>query len=88
MGVGRFVGLKTIEVALNDGGARTLDLNEIVLSLGSHAAIPAIPGLELARPLTHIEALELDYPRSHLLVLGGPTSASRRLRLFTASAAA
>src|SRR5207237_6221772 len=28
-------------------------------------------GLEDARPLTHIEALELDYLPSHLVVLGG-----------------
>jgi pyruvate/2-oxoglutarate dehydrogenase complex dihydrolipoamide dehydrogenase (E3) component len=71
MGAGRFVGPKVIEVALNDGGARTLDGAEIVLNLGSHAAIPAIPGLEAARPLTHIEALELDILPSHLIVLGG-----------------
>src|SRR6185369_9483969 len=36
-----------------------------------HAAIPGIPGLEAARPLTHIEALDLDYLPSHLIVLGG-----------------
>ena len=71
MGAGRFVGPKVIDVALNDGGARTLDGAEIVLNLGSHAAIPAIPGLEAARPLTHIEALELDILPSHLIVLGG-----------------
>ena len=71
MGAGRFVGPKIIEVALNDGGARTLDGAEIVLNLGSHAAIPAVPGLEAARPLTHIEALELDTLPSHLIVLGG-----------------
>ena len=71
MGSGRFVGPKTIEVALNDGGARTLAGAEIVLNLGSHAAIPDIPGLAATRPLTHIEALELDYLPSHLIVLGG-----------------
>ena len=71
MGSGRFVGPKTIEVALNDGGARTLAGAEIVLNLGSHAAIPDIPGLAAARPLTHIEALEVDYLPSHLIVLGG-----------------
>ena len=71
MGSGRFVGPKTIEVALNDGGARALAGAEIVLNLGSHAAMPDIPGLEAARPLTHIEALELDYLPSHLIVLGG-----------------
>ena len=71
MGSGRFVGPKTIEVALNDGGARTLAGTEIVLNLGSHAAIPDIPGLAAARPLTHIEALEVDYFSSHMIVLGG-----------------
>jgi pyruvate/2-oxoglutarate dehydrogenase complex dihydrolipoamide dehydrogenase (E3) component len=32
--------------------------------------MPDIPGLEAAQPLTHIEALELDYVPSHLVVLG------------------
>jgi pyruvate/2-oxoglutarate dehydrogenase complex dihydrolipoamide dehydrogenase (E3) component len=71
MGSGRFVGPRTIEVALNDGGGRSLAGKEVVLNLGSHAAIPDIPGLEAARALTHIEALELDYLPSHLIVLGG-----------------
>jgi pyruvate/2-oxoglutarate dehydrogenase complex dihydrolipoamide dehydrogenase (E3) component len=71
MGNGRFVGPKTIKVALNDGGTRLLSGNEIVVNVGTHAAIPDIPGLEAARALTHIEALELDYLPSHLIVLGG-----------------
>jgi pyruvate/2-oxoglutarate dehydrogenase complex dihydrolipoamide dehydrogenase (E3) component len=71
MGSGRFVGPKVVEVALNDGGVRQLAGGEIVLNLGSHAAIPDIPGLDSARPLTHIEALELDNLPSHLIVLGG-----------------
>jgi pyruvate/2-oxoglutarate dehydrogenase complex dihydrolipoamide dehydrogenase (E3) component len=71
MGSGRFVGPKTIEVTLNESGTRLLSGNEVVLNLGSHAAIPDIPGLEAARALTHIEALELDYVPSHLIVLGG-----------------
>ena len=40
-------------------------------NLGSRAAIPSVPGLDAARPLTHIEVLELDYCPSHLVVLGG-----------------
>jgi pyruvate/2-oxoglutarate dehydrogenase complex dihydrolipoamide dehydrogenase (E3) component len=71
MGSGRFVGSKTIEVALNDGGTRLLTGNEVVVNVGTHAAIPDIPGLEAVRALTHIEALELDYLPSHLIVLGG-----------------
>lgn len=71
MGSGRFVAPKTIEVALNGGGTRTLVGNEVVLNVGSHAAIPDIAGLRDADPLTHIEALELDTVPSHLIVLGG-----------------
>jgi len=71
MGSGRFVAPKTLEVRLNDGGTRTLAGDQIFLNLGTHAAIPNVPGLEAARPLTHIEALELDYLPSHLIVLGG-----------------
>src|SRR5713226_6509890 len=71
MGSGRFVGPKTIKVDLAVGGTRLLTGNEIVVNVGSHAAIPDIPGLKAARALTHIEALELDYLPSHLIVLGG-----------------
>jgi pyruvate/2-oxoglutarate dehydrogenase complex dihydrolipoamide dehydrogenase (E3) component len=71
MGSGLFVAPKTIEVSLNDGGTRTLTGDEVVVNVGSHAAIPDVPGLSEARPLTHIEALELDELPSHLIVLGG-----------------
>ncbi|MFH0299282.1 mercuric reductase [Bradyrhizobium sp. 31Argb] len=71
MGSGHFVGPKTLQVALNDGGIRLLAGDEVVLNVGTHAAIPDIAGLKAARALTHIEALELDYAPSHLIVLGG-----------------
>ncbi len=71
MGIGRFVAPKTLEVRLNDGGTRVLAGDQVFLNVGTHAAIPNIPGLEASRPLTHIEALELDYLPSHLIVLGG-----------------
>src|SRR6267154_2335470 len=71
MGTGRFVAPKTLEVRLNDGGTRELAGDQVFLNLGTHAAIPSIPGLEAAQPLTHIEALELDYLPPHLVVLGG-----------------
>ena len=71
MGSGRFVAPKTLEVRMNDGGTRVLAADKIFLNIGTHAAIPSVPGLEAARPLTHIEALELDYLPSHLSVIGG-----------------
>jgi pyruvate/2-oxoglutarate dehydrogenase complex dihydrolipoamide dehydrogenase (E3) component len=71
MGSGRLVAPKTIEVSLNDGGTRVLAGDQIFINVGTHAAIPDIPRLEAAQPLTHIEALELDYLPPHLIVLGG-----------------
>ena len=71
MGSGCFLSPKTIEVALNVGGTLLLTGNEVVINVGTHAAIPDVPGLEASRALTHIEALELDYVPSHLIVLGG-----------------
>ena len=70
MGTGRFVGPKTIEVALNDGGTRTFRGKTVVINTGSRATLEPIPGLAEAKPLTHIEALELDHLPKHLLVLG------------------
>jgi pyruvate/2-oxoglutarate dehydrogenase complex dihydrolipoamide dehydrogenase (E3) component len=71
MGSGRFVAPKTIEVKLNDGGTRLLTGDKVFINVGTHGAIPNIPGLEAAKPLTHVGALELDYLPSHLIVLGG-----------------
>lgn len=71
MGSGRFAGPRTIEVLLNDGGTRTLTGEHVVVNVGSHAAVPRAPGLDAARPLTHIEVLELDELPAHLIVLGG-----------------
>ena len=71
MGSARFVASKTLEVQLNDGGTRALVGDRVFVNVGTHAAIPRVPGLEDARPLTNIEALELDYLPPHLIVLGG-----------------
>ena len=70
MGSGRFVAPRTLEVHLNDGGIRQLVGEQVFLNLGTHAAIPAIPGLKAARPLTHVELLELDHLPPHLIILG------------------
>jgi pyruvate/2-oxoglutarate dehydrogenase complex dihydrolipoamide dehydrogenase (E3) component len=71
MGSGRFVGPKTIEVTLADGGTRTLRGKNVVINTGSRATVEHAPGLSEGSPLTHIEALELDHIPKHLLVIGG-----------------
>jgi pyruvate/2-oxoglutarate dehydrogenase complex dihydrolipoamide dehydrogenase (E3) component len=71
MGNGRFVAPKTLEVALNAGGTRTLRGETVVIDTGSRARIDDTPGLAESRPLTHVEALDLDHLPEHLIVLGG-----------------
>jgi pyruvate/2-oxoglutarate dehydrogenase complex dihydrolipoamide dehydrogenase (E3) component len=71
MGSGRFVGPKSIEVALSDGGQRLFRGENVVINTGTRATIDPIPGLVEASPLTHIEALELGDTPGHLLIVGG-----------------
>ncbi len=71
MGSGRFIAPKTIEVMLNNGGKRVLRGKQVIINIGTHSTIDSTPGLAEAKPLTHIEALELDKLPEHLLVIGG-----------------
>jgi pyruvate/2-oxoglutarate dehydrogenase complex dihydrolipoamide dehydrogenase (E3) component len=71
MGGGRFVAPRTLEVQLNGGGSRMLTAERVFLNLGTHAALPDVPGLADAHPMTNIELLEVDYVPPHLIVLGG-----------------
>jgi pyruvate/2-oxoglutarate dehydrogenase complex dihydrolipoamide dehydrogenase (E3) component len=71
MGTARFVEPKTVEVTLNGGGSRRLHGDRVFLGLGSRAAIPPVPGLADAAPLTHVEALNLERVPEHLVIVGG-----------------
>jgi pyruvate/2-oxoglutarate dehydrogenase complex dihydrolipoamide dehydrogenase (E3) component len=70
-GIARFVAPRTVEIELRGGGTRTIVGERVFLDLGSHAAIPEVPGLAEATPMTHVEMLELDRLPRHLIVLGG-----------------
>jgi pyruvate/2-oxoglutarate dehydrogenase complex dihydrolipoamide dehydrogenase (E3) component len=71
LGDATFVAPRTLQVALNDGGTRTLTADRVFVNVGSHARIPDTPGLREAKPMTHIQALDLQRRPDHLIVLGG-----------------
>jgi pyruvate/2-oxoglutarate dehydrogenase complex dihydrolipoamide dehydrogenase (E3) component len=71
MGSGRFIGPKTIEVTTAEGKKRVLRGKKVIINTGTRATIDPIPGLVEAKPLTHIEVLELDHVPPRLLVVGG-----------------
>jgi pyruvate/2-oxoglutarate dehydrogenase complex dihydrolipoamide dehydrogenase (E3) component len=70
-GEARFVAPKTVDVRLNEGGSRTITGDRVFLDLGSRSTIPDIAGLAAAKPMTHVEALNLDRLPEHVIVLGG-----------------
>jgi len=73
-GEGTFVAPRTVRVSLRegrDGGERTLTADRVFVNLGTRAAVPDTPGLREAKPMTHIEALDLRRRPEHLIVLGG-----------------
>ncbi|MDT7663385.1 MAG: hypothetical protein QOD04_2941 [Pseudonocardiales bacterium] len=71
MGQARFVGERTVDVELTDGGERRISGDRVFLDLGTHATVPDLPGLVAARPMSHVELLDLDRLPEHLIVLGG-----------------
>jgi pyruvate/2-oxoglutarate dehydrogenase complex dihydrolipoamide dehydrogenase (E3) component len=71
LGEGRFVAPRTLDLHLAEGGVRRVVAERVFLNLGTHAALPPVPGIAECAPLTHVEALELDRLPPHLIVLGG-----------------
>jgi len=71
LGTGRFVGPRRIHVVMNDGRERTVEGDHVFINTGTFSAIPDIPGLREAEPMTHVEALELGSLPEHLIVIGG-----------------
>src|SRR5262249_4871472 len=70
-GNAHFIGPRTLQVALRDGGEQIVTAERVFVNVGTHAAIPDIPGLLDAKPMTHVELLDLQRLPEHLIVLGG-----------------
>jgi pyruvate/2-oxoglutarate dehydrogenase complex dihydrolipoamide dehydrogenase (E3) component len=71
MGEASFTGPKTMRVALNAGSTRLLRGERVFISVGTRASMPDVPGLAIAGPMTHVEALNLERLPGHLVILGG-----------------
>lgn len=72
LGEARFVAPRAVEVTPSDGGPRRHLFGEkVFVNLGARPAMPPIPGLMNAAPLTSETLLELDSLPEHLLIIGG-----------------
>ncbi|KAK0752972.1 hypothetical protein B0T18DRAFT_315236 [Schizothecium vesticola] len=66
-GHGAFVGPKTVTV-----NGRLLTGDTVVINTGSKASVDtSVPGMRDAKPMTHVELLELTTLPDHLIILGG-----------------
>jgi pyruvate/2-oxoglutarate dehydrogenase complex dihydrolipoamide dehydrogenase (E3) component len=71
MGTARFVAERTVEVALNGSGTRTIRGREVVIDTGTTPALPDLPGLAQAAPWTSESILHLERLPESILILGG-----------------
>ncbi|WP_345243747.1 mercuric reductase [Nibrella saemangeumensis] len=70
-GEARFTGPKQVEVALNEGGSRTLTADHIFIDTGTSPRKPDLPGLDDVPWLTSTSLMELEELPQHLLIMGG-----------------
>lgn len=71
MGEARFIAPLTVHITLPSGGVRLIQGARVFVNVGTHTSLPDIPGLAESRPMTHVEALNLQYVPRHLVILGG-----------------
>jgi len=67
----RSTGEKTLAVALNGGGERTLTAETVVINVGQRPSVPPIEGLEGVPFLDSTTVMDLGEVPEHLLILGG-----------------
>src|SRR3989449_3634526 len=71
IGEAAFTDPKTLEVRLNNGEARQLTANTILINAGARPAKPSMTGIENVATLDSTSIMELDTVPQHLLVVGG-----------------
>ncbi|PWR11901.1 mercuric reductase [Micromonospora acroterricola] len=82
IGEARFVGPRTVRVALADGGERLLRGADAVINTGTRPHLPSVPGMAEARVLTSDRLLRLDRLPPRLVVLGGGTVGVEFAQMF------
>ncbi|PPL19502.1 dihydrolipoyl dehydrogenase family protein [Microterricola pindariensis] len=71
LGTARFTGPRTVQVATDAGGTRTIRGRRVVLNTGTRPRIPSIPGLAREQLMTSEDMLRLEGIPERLVVVGG-----------------
>lgn len=70
LGSARFTGPRTFEVRSAGNEVRSLSADHVFINTGTRPAVPPLPGLADAQPLTSETIMELDRLPEHLVILG------------------
>ena len=70
-GEGRFVDERTVEIASGDDEGAQIRAETVLIAAGTRPAIPDIDGIGGVDYLTSTEALQIETPPDHLVIVGG-----------------
>jgi dihydrolipoamide dehydrogenase len=70
-GEARFVDEKTVEISGGEDDGARLSAETVLIAAGTRPAVPPIDGIEDVDYLTSTEALQLETPPDHLVIVGG-----------------
>jgi len=70
-GEGRFVDDRTVEIVGGEDDGARIRAETVLIAAGTRPAIPDIEGIDEVEYLTSTEALQLETPPEHLVIVGG-----------------
>jgi len=70
-GEGRFVDERTIEIVGGEDEGARIRAETVLIAAGTRPAVPDIDGIDDVNYLTSTEALQLETPPDHLVIVGG-----------------
>ena len=70
-GEGRFVDERTVEIVSGEDEGARIRAETVLIAAGTRPAIPDIDGIDDVDYLTSTEALQLETPPDHLVIVGG-----------------
>ena len=70
-GEGRFVDERTVEVVSGDDEGTRIRAGTVLIAAGTRPSVPQIEGIDDVDYLTSTEALQLETPPDHLVIVGG-----------------
>ena len=70
-GEGRFVDERTVEISGGEGDGARLRADTVLIAAGTRPSVPPIDGIDDVDYLTSTEALQLETPPEHLVIVGG-----------------